>query len=56
MAGAALSFEAGRTNVHQVLAVRADAGCSGLPATRLELLGVSGGQGPLTTWPAPGRS
>lgn len=56
MAGAALSFEAGRTNVHQVLAVRPDAGCSGLPATRLELLGVSGGRGPLTTWPDPGGS
>jgi cyclopropane-fatty-acyl-phospholipid synthase len=56
MAGAALSFEAGRTNVHQVLAVRPDTGCSGLPATRLELLGVSGGHGPLTAWPTPGRS
>jgi cyclopropane-fatty-acyl-phospholipid synthase len=56
MAGAALSFEAGRTNIHQVLAVRPDTGCSGLPATRLELLGVGAGHGPLTTWPAPERS
>ena len=31
MAGAALNFDAGRTQVHQVLAVRADAGRSGLP-------------------------
>jgi cyclopropane-fatty-acyl-phospholipid synthase len=31
MAGSALNFEAGRTQVHQVLAVRADDGESGLP-------------------------
>jgi cyclopropane-fatty-acyl-phospholipid synthase len=31
MAGAALNFEAGRTQVHQVLAVRSDRGRSGLP-------------------------
>jgi cyclopropane-fatty-acyl-phospholipid synthase len=31
MAGAALNFEAGRTQVHQILAVRADEGRSGLP-------------------------
>jgi cyclopropane-fatty-acyl-phospholipid synthase len=35
MAGSALSFEAGRVGVNQVLAVRPDAdGTSGLPATR----------------------
>jgi cyclopropane-fatty-acyl-phospholipid synthase len=56
MAGASLSFEAGRTNVHQVLAVRPDTGCSGLPATRLQLLGVSAGHGPVTTWPDPQAS
>jgi cyclopropane-fatty-acyl-phospholipid synthase len=31
MAGSALNFEAGRTQVHQILAVRADRGSSGLP-------------------------
>jgi cyclopropane-fatty-acyl-phospholipid synthase len=31
MAGAALNFEAGRTQVHHVLAVRSDAGRSGMP-------------------------
>jgi cyclopropane-fatty-acyl-phospholipid synthase len=31
MAASALNFEAGRTQVHQVLAVRADRGRSGLP-------------------------
>jgi cyclopropane-fatty-acyl-phospholipid synthase len=31
MAGAALNFEAGRTQVHQVLTVRADRGDSGIP-------------------------
>jgi hypothetical protein len=30
MAGAALNFEAGRTQVHQVLAVRTEGGRSGL--------------------------
>jgi cyclopropane-fatty-acyl-phospholipid synthase len=54
MAGACLSFEAGRTNVHQVLAVRADDGRSGLPATRLELLGMGTASGPVAEWPAPG--
>jgi cyclopropane-fatty-acyl-phospholipid synthase len=35
MAGSALSFEAGRIGVNQVLAVRPDAdGSSGLPPTR----------------------
>ena len=31
MAASALNFEAGRTQVHQVLAVRSDGGRSGLP-------------------------
>jgi cyclopropane-fatty-acyl-phospholipid synthase len=31
MAASALNFEAGRTQVHQVLAVRRDGGRSGLP-------------------------
>ncbi len=31
MAGSALNFEAGRTQVHQVLAVRSDGGASGMP-------------------------
>jgi len=31
MAASALNFEAGRTQVHQVLAVRADGGRSGMP-------------------------
>jgi cyclopropane-fatty-acyl-phospholipid synthase len=31
MAASALNFEAGRTQVHQILAVRADRGRSGLP-------------------------
>jgi cyclopropane-fatty-acyl-phospholipid synthase len=31
MAASALNFEAGRTQVHQVLAVRLDDGSSGLP-------------------------
>ena len=31
MAGAALKFEAGRTQIHQVLAVRSDGGRSGMP-------------------------
>jgi cyclopropane-fatty-acyl-phospholipid synthase len=31
MAASALNFEAGRTQVHQVLAVRADRGRSGMP-------------------------
>ncbi|MHB8671794.1 MAG: class I SAM-dependent methyltransferase, partial [Acidimicrobiales bacterium] len=45
MAASALNFEAGRTNLHQVLAVRtAPGGESGLPPTRLELLLGSGGR------------
>jgi cyclopropane-fatty-acyl-phospholipid synthase len=31
MAGSALNFEAGRTQVHQILAVRADRGSSQMP-------------------------
>lgn len=31
MAGSALGFEAGRLQVHQVLALRADRGASGMP-------------------------
>lgn len=34
MAGSALNFEAGRTHVHQILAVRCDEGASGLPLRR----------------------
>jgi cyclopropane-fatty-acyl-phospholipid synthase len=34
MAGSALGFEAGRLQVHQVLAVRSDAGASGMPLQR----------------------
>jgi hypothetical protein len=35
MAASALNFEAGRTNVHQVLGVRpAEGGGSGMPLTR----------------------
>ena len=34
MAGSALNFEAGRTSVHQVLAVRSDGGVAGVPLTR----------------------
>lgn len=34
LAGSALNFEAGRTQVHQVLAVRAEGGISGLPLRR----------------------
>jgi cyclopropane-fatty-acyl-phospholipid synthase len=30
MAGSALNFEAGRTQIHQVLAVRPDGGASGM--------------------------
>jgi cyclopropane-fatty-acyl-phospholipid synthase len=40
MAGAALGFEAGRTSIHQVLAVRSTAeGTSGMPRTRSAFLG-----------------
>jgi cyclopropane-fatty-acyl-phospholipid synthase len=43
MAASALSFEAGRLGVNQVLAVRRGAGgSSGLPATRERLLGWAG--------------
>ena len=39
MAGSAVAFEARRLNIHQVLAVRADAdGSSGMPATRPDTL------------------
>ena len=31
MAGSAVNFEAGRTQIHQVLAVRSDGGTSGMP-------------------------
>jgi cyclopropane-fatty-acyl-phospholipid synthase len=31
MAASALNFEAGRTQIHQVLAMKSDAGLSGLP-------------------------
>ena len=42
MAGSALNFEAGRTSIHQVLAVRnGTGGESGMPATREELLGLT---------------
>jgi cyclopropane-fatty-acyl-phospholipid synthase len=34
MAASALNFEAGRTSIHQVLAVRSDGGVSGVPLTR----------------------
>jgi cyclopropane-fatty-acyl-phospholipid synthase len=41
MAGAALNFEAARTSIHQVLAVKGGArGESGMPMTRAELLGL----------------
>ena len=40
MAGSALSFEAARINVHQVLGVKpADGGDSGMPPTRAYMLG-----------------
>jgi cyclopropane-fatty-acyl-phospholipid synthase len=39
MAGAAINFEAGRTSVHQVLAVNKGAtGASGMPLTRRPLV------------------
>ncbi|MHB1486183.1 MAG: class I SAM-dependent methyltransferase [Acidimicrobiales bacterium] len=42
MAGSALNFEAGRTSIHQILAVRtAPGGSSGIPPTREELLGLT---------------
>jgi cyclopropane-fatty-acyl-phospholipid synthase len=31
MAGSAINFDAGRNQIHQVLAIRADGGRSGLP-------------------------
>ena len=31
MAGSAVNFEAGRTQIHQVLATRSDGGTSGMP-------------------------
>ena len=31
MAGSAVNFEAGRTQIHQVVATRADGGTSGMP-------------------------
>ena len=34
MAGSALAFEAGRLQVHQLLAVRPDRGASGMPVRR----------------------
>jgi cyclopropane-fatty-acyl-phospholipid synthase len=34
MTGAARNFDAGRTQVHQILAVRSDGGRSGLPLRR----------------------
>jgi cyclopropane-fatty-acyl-phospholipid synthase len=34
MAASALNFEAGRTNIHQVLAVKPDGGDAGVPLTR----------------------
>jgi cyclopropane-fatty-acyl-phospholipid synthase len=34
MAASALNFEAGRTNIHQVLAVKSDGGDAGVPLTR----------------------
>jgi cyclopropane-fatty-acyl-phospholipid synthase len=34
MAASALNFKAGRTQVHQILAVRSDDGCSGVPLRR----------------------
>ncbi|MBA3431648.1 MAG: class I SAM-dependent methyltransferase [Actinobacteria bacterium] len=37
MAGAALGFEAGRISVHQVLAVKSQAGDSGMPRSRKEI-------------------
>ena len=37
MAGSALGFEAGRLNLHQVLAVKPRAGASGMPPTRASL-------------------
>src|SRR5947207_13778380 len=41
MAGSALNFEANRTQIHQVLAVRGGpGGQSGMPLTRAELLGL----------------
>ncbi len=40
MAGSALSFEAGRINVHQVLGARSDVGRSGMPPTRRELISL----------------
>ena len=48
MAGSAVGFEAGRTSIHQVLAVRAHAdGHSGMSLTRHEFLhGVDGDAGP----------
>lgn len=41
MAGSALNFEAGRTSIHQILAVRPNGdGSSGIPPTREELLNL----------------
>jgi len=36
MAAAAMNFEAGRTQVHQILGVRADGGTSGVPLRRAD--------------------
>jgi cyclopropane-fatty-acyl-phospholipid synthase len=38
MAASALNFEAGRTGIHQVLAVKADGGDAGVPPTRTDWL------------------
>jgi hypothetical protein len=41
MAGSAVNFEAARTSIHQVLAVKGGPiGESGMPLTRAELLGL----------------
>jgi hypothetical protein len=41
MAGSAVNFEAARTSIHQVLAVKGGSdGASGMPLTRAELLGL----------------
>ena len=43
LAASALNFEAGRTSVHQVLAVRPEGGRSGMPLTRRSWLGAGTG-------------
>jgi cyclopropane-fatty-acyl-phospholipid synthase len=50
MAGSALNFEAARTSIHQVLAVKdGPGGESGMPLTRAELLGWSPAPAPTQT-------